>query len=124
MLVITKQPGANVIETVDAIKAALPRLQAAIPPTVNVNILVDRTQTIRASVRDVEHTLLLTIALVVMVIFVFLRSVAGDADPERHRAAGADRHRGGDVPGRLQPRQPVADGADDLGRASSSTTRS
>jgi HAE1 family hydrophobic/amphiphilic exporter-1 len=81
LLVITKQPGANVIETVDAIKAALPRLQASIPPTVNVQILVDRTQTIRASVRDVEHTLMLTIALVVLVIFVFLRSVPATLIP-------------------------------------------
>ena len=81
ILVITKQPGANVIETVDAIKAALPRLQAAIPPTVEVNTLVDRTQTIRASVRDVEFTLVLTIALVVMVIFVFLRNVAATLIP-------------------------------------------
>ncbi len=50
LLVVFKQPGANVIETVDAIKAALPRLQAAIPPAVKVDIMVDRTQTIRASV--------------------------------------------------------------------------
>ena len=81
ILVITKQPGANVIETVDAIKAALPRLEAAIPPTVEVNTLVDRTQTIRASVHDVEFTLMLTIALVVMVIFVFLRNVAATLIP-------------------------------------------
>jgi hydrophobic/amphiphilic exporter-1 (mainly G- bacteria), HAE1 family len=81
LLVIFKQPGANVIETVDAIKAALPHLQASIPPTVNVNILIDRTQTIRASVRDVEHTLMLTIALVVLVIFVFLRSVPATLIP-------------------------------------------
>ena len=81
VLVITKQPGANVIETVDLIKAALPRLQASIPPTVEVNTLVDRTQTIRASVRDVEFTLALTIALVVMVIFVFLRNVPATLIP-------------------------------------------
>ncbi len=81
MLVITKQPGANVIETVDAIKAALPQLKAAIPPTVDVNILVDRTQTIRASVRDVEFTLMLSIALVVGVIFVFLRNVPATLIP-------------------------------------------
>jgi len=81
ILVITKQPGANVIETVDAIKKALPRLEASIPPTVEVNTLVDRTQTIRASVADVEHTLMLTIALVVMVIFVFLRNVAATLIP-------------------------------------------
>ncbi|MFL6679237.1 MAG: efflux RND transporter permease subunit, partial [Burkholderiaceae bacterium] len=81
ILVITKQPGANVIETVQAIKKALPRLEASIPPTVEVNTLVDRTQTIRASVSDVEHTLMLTIALVVMVIFVFLRNVAATLIP-------------------------------------------
>ena len=81
LLVITKQPGANVIETVDAIKKALPRLQAAIPPTVKVDTLIDRTQTIRASVKDVEFTLLLTIVLVVMVIFVFLRNVAATLIP-------------------------------------------
>ena len=75
MLAITKMPGANVIETVDRIQAALPKLKAAIPPSVSVNTLVDRTQTIRASVKDVEFTLLLSIALVVMVIFVFLRNV-------------------------------------------------
>jgi hydrophobic/amphiphilic exporter-1 (mainly G- bacteria), HAE1 family len=74
-LVIFKQPGANVIETVDKIKAALPRLVAAIPPSVKVDVISDRTQTIRAAVEDVQFTLLLTIALVVMVIFVFLRSV-------------------------------------------------
>ncbi|MFJ2988483.1 efflux RND transporter permease subunit [Collimonas sp. NPDC087041] len=81
VLAITKQPGANVIETVDRIKAALPRLQAAIPPTVHINTLIDRTQTIRASVSDVEFTLVLTIALVVMVIFLFLRNVAATLIP-------------------------------------------
>jgi len=81
LLIITKQPGANVIETVDAIKAALPRLKAAIPPSVTVTTLIDRTQTIRASVHDVEFTLMLTICLVVMVIFVFLRNVAATLIP-------------------------------------------
>ncbi|MDM0031184.1 efflux RND transporter permease subunit [Variovorax sp. J22P271] len=75
MLAITKSPGANVIETVDRIQAAMPKLKAAIPPSISVNTLVDRTQTIRASVKDVEFTLLLSIALVVAVIFVFLRNV-------------------------------------------------
>ncbi len=74
-LVIFKIPGANVITTVEAIKATLGSLEAAIPPTVHVSILSDRTTTIRASVRDVEFTLMLTIALVVMVIFMFLRSL-------------------------------------------------
>jgi hydrophobic/amphiphilic exporter-1 (mainly G- bacteria), HAE1 family len=74
-LVVYKQPGANVIDTVDKIKAMLPRLVAAIPPAIKIEIISDRTQTIRAAVEDVQFTLLLTIALVVMVIFLFLRSV-------------------------------------------------
>ena len=75
LLPVFKQPGANVLETVGRIKAALPRLQAAIPPIVKVEILTDRTTTIRASVSDVQFTLVLTIALVVMVIFLFLRNL-------------------------------------------------
>jgi len=73
-LVIFKQPGANVIETVDRIKAQLPRLIAAIPPAIRIKIISDRTLTIRAAVEDVQITLLITILLVVMVIFIFLRS--------------------------------------------------
>ena len=67
--------GANAIATVDKIKAELPRLKAALPKALNVDIVSDRTMTIRASVSDVEHTLLITIGLVVLTIFVFLRSV-------------------------------------------------
>ncbi len=74
-LVIFKQPGANVIDTVDKIVAALPRIEASMPPTLRIFTLSDRTQTIRASVKDVQVTLMLTIALVVMVIFIFLRSL-------------------------------------------------
>ncbi len=74
LLSIQRQPGANVIETVDRIKAMMPVLQASIPAAVKINVISDRTQTIRASVADVQFTLLLTIALVVMVIFVFLRN--------------------------------------------------
>jgi hydrophobe/amphiphile efflux-1 (HAE1) family protein len=74
ILAVLKQPGANVIDTVDRIRALLPQLQAAIPPAIKVDVLSDRTTTIRASVSDVQFTLLLTIALVVAVIFVFLRS--------------------------------------------------
>jgi HAE1 family hydrophobic/amphiphilic exporter-1 len=73
-LVVYKQPGANVIDTVDKIKALLPRLVAGIPPAIKIEVISDRTQTIRAAVSDVQFTLLLTIALVVMVIFIFLRS--------------------------------------------------
>jgi HAE1 family hydrophobic/amphiphilic exporter-1 len=74
-LVIYKQPGANVIDTVGRITAELNRLAASMPAAIKVFTLSDRTQTIRASVRDVQFTLLLTIALVVMVIFIFLRNL-------------------------------------------------
>ena len=74
ILAIFKQPGANVIETVDQIKTQLPRLTARIPPAVKTDIILDRTVTIRASVADVEFTLVLTICLVVMVILLFLRN--------------------------------------------------
>ena len=74
-LVVFKQPGANVINTVKSIKQTLIKLEASIPPTIHVSILSDRTSTIRASVSDVQFTLALTIGLVVMVIFVFLRNL-------------------------------------------------
>jgi hydrophobe/amphiphile efflux-1 (HAE1) family protein len=73
-LAIQRQPGANVIETVGRIKAMLPVLEASIPAAVKVNVISDRTTTIRASVDDVQFTLLLTVALVIMVIFIFLRN--------------------------------------------------
>ncbi|HTB42483.1 MAG TPA: efflux RND transporter permease subunit [Acetobacteraceae bacterium] len=75
LLIIFKQPGANVIDTVERIKAALPRLEASIPPTIHVSTIMDRTLTIRASVKDVQFTLVLAVCLVVMVIFLFLRNV-------------------------------------------------
>ena len=81
LLAVIKQPGANVIDTVDGIKKALPRVQLAIPPAVKVGIISDRTQTIRASVIDVEHTLILTIVLVVLVIFIFLRNIPATVIP-------------------------------------------
>jgi hydrophobe/amphiphile efflux-1 (HAE1) family protein len=74
IMAIQRQPGANVINTVNRIKAMMPVLQASIPPAVKVNIISDRTETIRASVSDVQFTLILTVALVVMVIFLFLRN--------------------------------------------------
>jgi hydrophobic/amphiphilic exporter-1 (mainly G- bacteria), HAE1 family len=72
LLIIYKQPGANVIDTVKQIRAEMPKLKANIPPGINVSILRDSTQTIQAAVLDVQNTLLITIALVVAVIFVFL----------------------------------------------------
>src|ERR1700722_1034461 len=74
LLVVFKQPGANVIDTVDQIRVLLPRLIRNIPPGIKVEVVQDRTQTIRSSVRDVEVTLALTIFLVVMVILLFLRN--------------------------------------------------
>ncbi len=73
LLIVYKQPGANVIETVERIKAALPQTEKWLPPSAKVQILSDRTKTIRSSVADVQFSLLLSIALVVMVIFLFLR---------------------------------------------------
>jgi multidrug efflux pump len=81
ILNIQRQPGANIIAVVDRIKKLLPQLQAALPSAVQVQILTDRTTTIRASVRDVQFSLMLTIALVVLVIFLFLRSVRATIIP-------------------------------------------
>jgi HAE1 family hydrophobic/amphiphilic exporter-1 len=81
LLVIFKQPGANVIQTVDAIKAALPQIEASIPPGIHVHVLRDGTQTINASVSDVEKTLLITMVLVVIVIFLFLLDVRATLIP-------------------------------------------
>jgi multidrug efflux pump len=78
---IQRQPGANIISVVDRIKKLLPQLQAGLPAAVNVSILTDRTQTIRASVKDVQFELMLTIALVVMVIFLFLRNLPATTIP-------------------------------------------
>jgi hydrophobe/amphiphile efflux-1 (HAE1) family protein len=75
LIAIQRQPGANVIATVDQIKKQLPQLEASLPPSIKVEIVSDRTQTIRASVADIQFTLMLTIALVVAVIFLFLRKL-------------------------------------------------
>jgi multidrug efflux pump len=81
ILNIQRQPGANIIAVVDRVKKLLPQLQAALPSAVQVEILTDRTTTIRASVADVQFSLMLTIALVVLVIFLFLRSVRATIIP-------------------------------------------
>jgi multidrug efflux pump len=78
---IQRQPGANIISVVDRIKLLLPQLKATLPASVNVSILTDRTNTIRASVSDVQFELMLTVALVVMVMFLFLRNVAATLIP-------------------------------------------
>ncbi len=81
ILNIQRQPGANIISVADRVKALLPQLQASLPSAVKVTMLTDRTTTIRASVRDVQLELMLTIALVVMVIFLFLRNLAATVIP-------------------------------------------
>jgi multidrug efflux pump len=78
---VQRQPGANIIKVVDSIKALLPKLKASLPAAVNVSILTDRTVTIRASVHDVQFELMLTIALVVMVMFLFVRTLASTVIP-------------------------------------------
>jgi multidrug efflux pump len=78
---IQRQPGANIIDVVDRIKTLLPKLRATIPPAINITVLTDRTTTVRASVADVEFELCLCIALVVLVIFAFLRTFAATIIP-------------------------------------------
>jgi multidrug efflux pump len=81
LIIIFRQPGANIIDTVDRIRAALPALKASIPSAIDTAIVLDRTQTIRASVRDVERSLMISITLVILVVFVFLRSVRATLIP-------------------------------------------
>ena len=81
LMIIRRQPGANILETIEGVKKALPFLKTSISPAIDVNIAVDRTTTIRASVRDVERTLILSVFLVTAVVFVFLRSARATAIP-------------------------------------------
>jgi multidrug efflux pump len=81
MLIIFRQPGANIIKTVDAVRATIPQLEASVPPIIKLAVLIDATQTIRSSVRDVELTLVISILLVIGVVFVFLRNVRATLIP-------------------------------------------
>ena len=81
MIIIFRQPGANIIDAVDHVRAVLPQLRASISPAIHIQVVLDQTQTIRASVRDVEFTLLCSIMLVVMVVFLFLRDFRATAIP-------------------------------------------
>jgi multidrug efflux pump len=74
LVIIFRQPGANIIDTVDSVRAALPQLKASIPSAINLTVVMDQTTTIRASVSQVEHTLFISIALVILVVFLFLRN--------------------------------------------------
>jgi multidrug efflux pump len=81
LIIIFRQPGANIIETVDRIRAAIPSLRASVPAAIDTEIALDRTQTIRASVHDVERSLIISISLVILVVFIFLRSVRATLIP-------------------------------------------
>ena len=81
LIIISRQPGANIIQTVDNIRALLPQLSAAISPAIHLDVVMDRTTTIRASVRDIEITLLISVALVILVVFAFLRTVRATVIP-------------------------------------------
>ena len=108
---IQRQPGANIINVVDRIEALLPQLKLSLPPSVTVSVLTDRTTTIRASVKDVQFELMLTVALVVMVIFLFLRNLAATVIPSVAVPLVAGRHVRRDVSAGLFARQPFLDGA-------------
>ena len=123
IIYVSRQPNANIIDTVDRIKALLPQFRASLPPNVELDIDSDRTLTIRSSVHDAKRNMIISIVLVVLVVFL-------SAQHPRHNHsqrlgacfAGWDLRR--DVPVRLQPGQPVAAGAGDRDRVSWSTTPS
>ena len=124
LLNVQRQPGANVIAVVDSIKALLPQIKAGLPASVDVTVLTDRTNTIRASVADVEFELLLAVALVVLVIYRLPAQPAGDLHSQPVGAAFHRRHLRGDVSAGLFAQQSVADGADHFAPALWSTTPS
>jgi|HubBroStandDraft_1064217.scaffolds.fasta_scaffold06323_6 multidrug efflux pump len=81
LIIIYRQPGANIIDTVDRIRAAIPALKASVPSAIDTEIVLDRTLTIRASVRDVERSLIISISLVILVVFLFLRNLRATLIP-------------------------------------------
>jgi multidrug efflux pump len=81
LIIIFRQPGANIIQTVDNVYALMPQLKSSISPAINIDVVMDRTTTIRASVRDIEITLLISVVLVILVVFVFLRTVRATIIP-------------------------------------------
>ncbi|MBN3004094.1 multidrug efflux RND transporter permease subunit [Chromobacterium alkanivorans] len=81
MLMLFRQPGANIIETIDRVKTLLPQLQASIPAAINMQVVMDRSPTIRASLQEVERSLLISVALVILVVFLFLRNGRATAIP-------------------------------------------
>ncbi len=112
LVILYRQPGANIIETVDRITDRLPALNASIPSAIDLAVVFDRTPTIRASLHEVERTLLISVALVIMVVFVFLRKAAAALIPSVVVPVSLLGTFGVMYLRRLQPEQPVADGAD------------
>ena len=89
---VFKQPTANIIDTVDRVNQLLPLLQASIPPTIHLSVILDRTTTIRASIEDIEYTILISIGLVILVVFHLPAKSLGHDHSEHFRAALAARH--------------------------------
>ena len=116
IIAIFRQPGANMIETVDRIKAILPELRASISPSLHLHVAMDRTTTIRASIHDVEITLLISVSLVILVVFVFLRNDWATIIPSIAVPLSLVGTFGVMYLCRLQPRQPIAHGADHFHR--------
>jgi multidrug efflux pump len=81
LIIVFREPGANIIEAVNGIRALMPALQASIPPSIHLSVLSDRTETIRASVRDIEITMVVSVVLVILVVFLFLRTIRATAIP-------------------------------------------
>ncbi|MFO0731191.1 MAG: efflux RND transporter permease subunit [Nitrospiraceae bacterium] len=81
LIMINREPGANIIATVDRLKALLPQLSASIPGSMNLSVVVDRTPVIRASLHDVERTLAISVGLVILVVFLFLRDIRATLIP-------------------------------------------
>ena len=98
LLVVNRQPGANIIETVNEIKAQLPALQAVLPASVKLDLAMDRSPMIRATLHEAEMTLLIAVALVILVVFAVPGQLPRLADPDPGGAGVAGRHLRGDVP--------------------------
>ncbi len=116
LLILRKQPLANVIQTVDQVQAMLPQLRAAIPSAIDLSVVVDRSLTIRASITEVEHSLLIAIGLVILVVLVFLRRFAFDTGADYCGAGFTARRLCGHVFFQLQSEQSDLDGVDHLHR--------
>ena len=116
LVIISRQPNANIIETVDRVTELLPALRASIPSAIDLRVMMERTTTIRASLRDAGRTLALSVALVVLVVFLFLRNGRAALIPSVAVPVSLTATFGVMYLVRLQPRQPVADGAHDRHR--------